>query len=297
MKVKNSIFITGCGRSGTTLLYNILSTHSKLGWFSQWNNRFPNFPYFAFLSRSRDLELFNSLMIKPIKNKSLIYRVLPKPIEADLLWPFIFQKDINFFRSRLSKNDVRKINKQMINNYIYKIINLQGKKRLISKNTSHTNKILFLDEIFSNSYFIHIVRDPRAVVNSAIEIGWDNLKIWWTNFTMTPKIWQNKGFDLVKFWVITWKKENVIFLKDKNQLKGKYIIVFYEDLTEKPFETISCILNFCNLEFTDEIVRYLKFIKPNNKNYKWKKRLTCNDLKTIYNEAGNLMEYFNYNIE
>jgi len=75
------------------------------------------------------------------------------------------------------------------------------------------------------------------------------------------------------------------------------MVIFYEELTERPLENIQKILNFCNLEFTDEIVRYLKFIKPNNRNYKWKKRLTYNDLNTIYNEAGDLMEYFNYKIE
>jgi len=297
MKVKNYIFITGCGRSGTTLLYDILSRHHKLGWFSQWNNSFPNIPYFAFLSRIRDLKLFNSLTINPIKNKSLLNRVLPKAIEADILWAFLYQKNLNFSRQSLTKKDVRKINKDMINNYIYKILYYQGKERFISKNTSHTNKILFLDELFSDSYFIHIVRDPRAVINSLIQIGWDNLEIWWTDFIMTPKKWQKKEFNLAKLWSITWKKENHIFLKDKDQLKGKPMIIFYEELTERPFETIQKILNFCNLEFTDEIVRYLKFIKPDNRNYKWKKGLIYNDLKTIYNEAGDLMAYFNYKIE
>jgi len=297
MKVKNSIFITGCGRSGTTLLYDILSRHHKLSWFSQWNNTFPNIPHFAFLSRIRDSKLFNSLTINPIKNKNLLNRVLPKPIEADILWAFLYQKNLNFSRQSLTKKDVRKVNKDMINNYIYKILYYQGKERFISKNTSHTNKILFLDELFSDSYFIHIVRDPRAVVNSMIQVGWDNLEIWWTDFIMTPKKWQKIGLNLAKLWSITWKKENQYFLKDKDQLKGKAMIIFYEELTERPLETIQKILNFCNLEFNDEIARYLNFIKPNNRNYKWKKRLNYNDLKTIYNETGDLMEYFNYKIE
>lgn len=41
----------GPGRSGTTLLYNLLALDPDAAWISGWNDRLPGFPPFSFLSR------------------------------------------------------------------------------------------------------------------------------------------------------------------------------------------------------------------------------------------------------
>ena len=46
------IFMVGCGRSGTTALYEGLARHPQLAWFSTWTDR----------ARGPELAVFNRLL-------------------------------------------------------------------------------------------------------------------------------------------------------------------------------------------------------------------------------------------
>ena len=52
--LKNSLFILGTGRSGTTIVFRMLASHPELGWFSNYEERFPRVPQFALASRLLD---------------------------------------------------------------------------------------------------------------------------------------------------------------------------------------------------------------------------------------------------
>ena len=45
MPIEKPIFITGLGRSGTTLIHTMLSTHPQVNWLSLLSGKFPGRPY------------------------------------------------------------------------------------------------------------------------------------------------------------------------------------------------------------------------------------------------------------
>ena len=52
MDTAGVIFIIGSGRSGTTLLYNLLATHSDVAWFSVLSHHKPVLGAFAVASEN-----------------------------------------------------------------------------------------------------------------------------------------------------------------------------------------------------------------------------------------------------
>jgi len=285
-----SIFILGSGRSGTTILFDILSRHHKLGWFSNWNDKLPLFYQLALFSKIRDWELFSKLYQKSI-NRQGLFRYFPKPaIEANKLWDILIKKDC----SRLTKKDVTIERKIYINKYINKLLRWQGKERFISKNTNHTMRSIFLDEIFDSPLFIHIIRDGRAVVNSLLNVGWLDLQLWWRNDGITPRKWNESGKDLTLLWAKHWKIQVETFLLDQKKLNSNVLTIYYEDLTSKTKETIETILDFCSLKYSKEIDNFLKNNLIENKNYKWKRDLTKKQISIIEKEIGSFLSKLGY---
>ena len=72
-KVKGAIILNGPGRSGTTLVYQILANHEDLAWISGWMNKFYKWPILSF---------FNKFYRANWNN----YKVAPKPAEAYGYW-------------------------------------------------------------------------------------------------------------------------------------------------------------------------------------------------------------------
>ena len=51
------IFVIGTGRCGSTIVFEALALHEKLGWFSNYNDRFPNLEFVSLAPRIYNLPL------------------------------------------------------------------------------------------------------------------------------------------------------------------------------------------------------------------------------------------------
>jgi len=79
--IDRPIFITGLGRSGTTIIHTLLSTHPNANWLSLLCAKFPNRPYLnRWLMRALDIPLVNIY----IKRRFV-------PLENYDLWNFYFR--------------------------------------------------------------------------------------------------------------------------------------------------------------------------------------------------------------
>ena len=74
LKINNAIIILGPGRSGTTLLSNLLSLYSGFYWISGYNNKFPAFPSLSILN--------NFLKCHYIEKYTRDKKKFPRPAEA-----------------------------------------------------------------------------------------------------------------------------------------------------------------------------------------------------------------------
>ncbi len=161
--VSKPAFIIGCPRSGTTITQKILSSHPETCWFSTYTNLFPPFPKLSYLSKLYKYPLFRKFYDRSI--------LLPMPCEAWKLWQyycpyFLLPRPLRQKPLPLTRVHAKKY-KKTIRRMVAKHVSYQGGNKFLTK---YTNKprIIFLDEIFPDAQFIHVVREPRAVVNSLL---------------------------------------------------------------------------------------------------------------------------------
>ncbi len=81
-KISDAVVIHGPGRSGTTLLSQMLSTHSDFAWISGYVDRFPGHPVLAVLNRVMSIDVVERLS-RPM-------RYWPRPAEAYMFWNHYF---------------------------------------------------------------------------------------------------------------------------------------------------------------------------------------------------------------
>jgi len=284
--LKKTIFIIGSGRSGTTLLFDILSRHRECGYFNQYNNKFPKYMFLSMLSRVRDSRLLCKYSIQNIQSKKLS-KYFPKPAkEANNIW--------KIWDNQIKTNDFLKEYQNETIKYVKSLLKWQGKERFISKNTNHILRLKYLDRIFEAPFFIHIIRDPRAVINSLLNVDWDNLIFWWKKDSLTLRQLKNRKVDLVKLWTENMKREINSLLINQDRIKARLITVKYEDLTEETYKTTKCILNFCGMKIDSNIKKFLSTSSIQNRNYKWKNNLKSYQVDFINKETEEIMKSFGY---
>ena len=105
----------------------------------------------------------------------------------------------------MTEADVTPADRARIRKMIGQYIRYQGKSRFINKNTRNSRRIRFLNQVFEDALFIHVIRDPRATIGSFLRVGfWPDLKIWCCD-KITPREWEAQGKDpttlAAKLWV------------------------------------------------------------------------------------------------
>jgi len=272
--IKKPIFIIGCPRSGTTLLYRMLSRHPQLCWFTQISDNFPRIPiianiiYSLFKHRTSKISQGEKIWGKYCKNNVMTEADLT--VKAAMFYRNIIEKHLNYF----------------------------NKPRFINKLPVNCLRIRYINSIFPNSIFIHIVRDGRAVALSAFKYSKEARqkgevpRDWITNELIGHSL-----IEYAKRWKNTLDRVSV----EKNAVgAGRFIEVKYEDLTEKPVEVIGRLINFCNLDY--EVFKkagiYGKLIanKYENRNYKWVREVSDSQKTRLENEIKSKLVELNYDL-
>lgn len=158
-KIKKAIILNGPGRSGTTLIYQILAYHEELSWISSWVNKFPNVPSLSLFNRIYTNKWFGINW----HNFSLV----PKPAEAYGFWKNYYGKSNN----EVSLKEIS-AKQNLVVNRLKSVVKFSGTKKIfMTKITGHSRNTL-LESLFENYQTIWIERDPRVVVSSYIKQMW-----------------------------------------------------------------------------------------------------------------------------
>ncbi|ODS33231.1 MAG: Sulfotransferase domain protein [Candidatus Scalindua rubra] len=149
---KGPIFITGLGRSGTTLLGNIIDRHPNIAIFVES----------FFIPRYYFLQVFFWPLSKPQN-----FIRLSKSIINDYA-----SKENNLQMDSEMLLRVKKRNySSLINTLMEKWAKNQGKRRWGDKSPGYISKLPLLHKLFPNAKFIHIIRDGRDVWLSQKRLG------------------------------------------------------------------------------------------------------------------------------
>jgi len=292
--IKKPIFIIGVPRSGTTLVHSILCAHKKLVWFSDvdiknWLSDDQQYYYENFFkwikSKNKKHPMSEEALFvlgKKIGPGIKQFGIPPKnsskiPIEGEIFWRKYFGTDY--------VKDIPLDMKILLVKELSKFIG--SKSRFIAKAPNHCARLFALRKIFPDCKFINVVRDPRAVVNSMMErlekegkfeLGIDSVK-----FEELEKI---ERFSWIFNALTDYVHEFYM------QYSDNFLTIYYEDLIANPKKVVQKILKFCDLE-TKSVEQLLPNIKKDTLN-KWKKNLSSQDERKIFNILGSSLKNMKY---
>jgi len=244
-KLKDAVIIHGPGRSGTTLLNNILALHESFYWISSYVNKYPNIPI---------LSIFNSLQRNNYIRK---FSKSPKPTE-----PYnFFINHLEGFNKEHAKPKQSEINGAL--NAIKQVQCFSSGNRFITKLTGSA-RYNYIEALFDNPTILWIDRQPEAVVMSYYKQKW-GYKNKLSVFNETPKQ------ELINKYVNRFET----LQKEKHTLKKfNFKQLYYEDLITNPitfFEELSSNIGLAESKSFEAILKNWPVYKGSNSS--WKKML------------------------
>src|SRR6266496_4370372 len=276
MPIEKPIFITGLGRSGTTLIHTMLSTHPQVNWLSLLCGKFPGRPY---LNRW----LMSGIDV-PILNIYLRRRFVP--LENYAFWDFYFAGFSKPNRD-LVASDVSLRTKRALRTVASELLTAK-RRRLLVKITGMP-RISFLHNIFPDAKFIHVIRDGRAVADSRMNTfwkGWQGLNIWSGKMPAEyQEEWGRHHHSFIALAGIEWKTHMDQLEAVKREFPNIDICqVRYECFCPNPIGELKRIADHFELAWDPKFEAATRAFHVKNENEKWKTDLT-DEQRTILDEV------------
>lgn len=216
------VFIVGCPRSGTSFLYHLLLSAGGFAEFHTQMNVYDVLePIYGNLSvtRNKKAALEEWLRSKGGRLSDLDHKSLQRKILQEC------QSASDFLRIIMEE-----------------IAQKQGMKRWIDSTPTNIPHMRRIHRDFPNALLVHIIRDPRDVALSLDRRGWTR-----------PLPWDRSRSLLAAGLYWEW-----IVQKGRNlgtNLAQQYIEVRYEDLVQKPQDTLNVLGEFLSCELNYEWIR------------------------------------------
>jgi len=286
--MKKPIFFIGTGRSGTSVIFEIIMRHKDLAFPSQYQDKFYKYPQINFLRNLFDSEIWRIFGQKKQLNRvSILNKYIFKPSEAYQMWEYLTGNDIDFSRGFLlnQKASFERVN--FIQEYFQKMIYYQNRKRLAFKITG-PSRIGYLLSIFPAAYFVVLNRNIIPTISSFLKVKfWKDLginQLWWTGaYSKEEEKWADENKNepaLITAFQI--KKILDVTEYEIQKLKPRYIVISYEDFVTDPMREIIKIVDFTQLSKDKACLDYLEKNKIYNRNKSDLEYFDKNQLKKIY---------------
>ena len=279
--IREPIFFIGMPRSGTTIIFEAVARHPQLAWPSNYSQKNPQCPSHNLVRRLHENRFFIVEARKkqyadvPFCNKYLV-----KPAEAYQFWDYYSQQDFSLGALAGCRADHRAVLR--LRNAVEKIVRYQGRTRFSAKLTGPP-RVGYLNSIFPDARFVHIVRDGLAVVHSLLKVsfwkekgGYDGP--FWKGVLQDEEIelWRRGGKDPGVITALQWNRI-LEMTREEAECMGpeRLLEVKYEDFMADPHAALTGVFSFCNLtdaaEAHDSLDRGPKLVNMNHKYAKeWK---------------------------
>jgi len=265
------IFIIGCHRSGTSIFYRKLALHPDLAFITRTTRRAPN--------RLLMMRLF--MLLRSMEKNST-------PIGGEVWNKFGSEADQVMTAADVTP-EIRHYFERLVKNHLI----LFKRKRFLNKSPSNSVKIGFLNALFPDAYFIHMVRDGRAVGRSiskgrlthgrfsgAKYPGWQGL--------LDRPVVESCGRQWIQ--TIDHIRESLKKIPPERVLQ-----VRYEDFIAKPVETMQRVGKRCHLVWTDVLLEQVAD-GLKSRNYKWSESFSPADIALLQNLQGDLLTELGYDV-
>ena len=289
----NQLFIIGCPRSGTTYLLRLLASNQQFSWVSNKLNKKPNEK-----GLSEELKIFDKFYFgkKKYFEAHNSHYSMPFPVEPWLFWNnyfpyFQWSPEACYTPRNAEPDDVSEEQIEEVRKAVNAINKESGRAYFLSKYTDFP-RIRLIMKAFPNAKFVHLIRDGRAVANSynnKIESGEFNTSAEEDNWVSAwPDKWQKdfkeKFNTPLAFTLYQWKFFLDEIINETKTVNSSNILeVKYSDMIKDTYGFVKKILDFAGVEMDSCMKNFIKKKPGNNKNNKWKERLTDAE-KNLYDQ-------------
>lgn len=242
-EISKPVFVVGCGRSGTTLLFDLLSQHPGLA-------RTTGYPdgedHDGWIEHGKCVMAgIGNIHSEKYGNGINGYHACLHMTAEDVT-PEIMEAMHSYYRNAVLKND--------------------RIRRVINKCPHNSNKLDYMLGIFPDAKIVHIIRDCEPMLASWIAVMNDHpaLVLYWPEeefpcFWLLPKpqasaelkrLARHKRFfpgGGAEMFIDYWRKTNLGIEKQMQGRLEQLLVVRYEDLVAGPGYVLDEITRFCEL--------------------------------------------------
>ena len=268
MNITKPIFIVGTGRCGSTLFHRLFAAHQQLMWLSGFTHRYPYKPE------------WNRWAVTAMGNP-LLRRMFGGRIRPGEYYNFWDTHAYGFSETcrDLVRSDVTPLVKKQVRAAIEPMLT-PSRNRLLVKITGWP-RMGFLNEIFEDAKFIHIVRDGRAVASSLLHVhfwnGWLGPQSWRAGL-LSPEdqaAWESYDRSFAALAGIEWRIQMRAIDAARQTVDPKqFLEIKYEDFCEQPVEHFRRVLEFSELPASKELDAEVKSASIRSTSNRWRKDLT-----------------------
>lgn len=268
MRITKPIIIVGTGRCGSTLFHRLLAKHPQVMWLSPLCYKYPDRPAWNRLAvTAMDQPLLNRLFggkIRPGEN----YRFWDK-------YAYGFSEPC---RDLVPTDVSARVKKQV--RAAFEPMLTAKRNRLLIKITGWP-RIGFLNEIFEDAKFIHVLRDGRAVASSLLHVnfwrGWYGPQGWRAGL-LSPEdqaTWESYDRSFTALAGLEWRIQMRAMEAARRQLDaGRFYEVKYEEFCEHPLESFREVLEFAELSQSAEFERHVRATSIRSTSNRWRDDLS-----------------------
>ena len=292
------VFFIGVPRSGTTIVFETFSAHENMAWFSNYFYRFPKHPELALISR---LAFSNRLLGAKRQNGESRFRLpKPYPIECYPVWERYCGREFRF--DYLLGRTASPIQREEVGRLVTDVTRYQGKRRFVAKLTGPA-RIHYLNSIFPNALFIHVIRDGRAVVNSLLKVGfWKQgggyEKPWWTGGLTDGdmELYKRFGASPSVLAAVQWRRIILAAREEAARIDAnRYMELRYEDVAREPVRALESLLHFAQLRPSAKVDDYLtRNARLKDMNFKFSHDLSGEEIDTLNVVIGDVNSSLGY---
>lgn len=227
------VFLLSNGRSGSSLVHELLARHPDVGFISNVDDRFPELP--ASIGR----------------RNNVLYRRVPQRLTRKGRLRYAPSEGYRLLRRRVSPalvatcrdlldSDATPWLAGRFSRLFTERARAQGKPVFVHKFTGWPRSG-FIDAALPGARFIHIVRDPRAVVSSDLETSWWNGWLGPTAMSfgaLSPSdadTWEASGRSFAVLAALSWRIVMRSFEEARARVPGdRWLDVRFEDVLADP---------------------------------------------------------------
>ncbi|MGH7510448.1 MAG: sulfotransferase family protein [Gemmatimonadales bacterium] len=271
MKVSKPIFIVGTGRCGSTAFHSLLATHPETMWLSGFAEEFPDRP------------AWNRWAVTAVGNP-LVRRILGKRIKPGENYGFWYRHAYGFAepgRDMVAADVTPRVRNQVRS--VLEAMLTPKHSRMLVKLTGWS-RIGFLNEIFPDAKFIHIVRDGRAVASSLLHISSWQWRGWygpysWRYGPLSPEdqaVWEASNRSFAVLAGLQWRIHIRSLEAGRQAIEpGRFLEVRYETFCEQPVETCRRVAEFADLTASPAFERHVKAASIRDMSSRWRDDLNA----------------------